>query len=136
MRSVTLLASIVLGAVGSSRADDPIPAGRLGHSLGTYLKIEGVRVLEGKVGTQTLLVDTVNGKLLDEPLAVWIDNVVALPKEGRCVLRGYESGRMIGLPPEVAKAENLPTPQAAWQFFRYFVMTSSVQPPDLAKTDE
>ncbi len=112
-----------------------IPPGRLGYSLGTYLTIEGVRMEEGKVGTRTLRVDTVNGRKLKEPVSVWIDNVKhpGLPSNTRCVIRGYESGRMIGIPHAVAMAENLPSPQAAWQFRRYFIMTSAVEPLSLEK---
>lgn len=112
-----------------------IPSGRLGHPLGTYLTIGGVRMERGKVGTRTLLVDTVNGQKLAEPVGVWIDNVKhpGLPKETRCVIRGYESGEMIGVPFAVAEAENIPVPQAAWQFRRYFIMTSVVEPESLEK---
>ncbi|MHC4406997.1 MAG: hypothetical protein ACYTG0_45875 [Planctomycetota bacterium] len=117
----------------SAHTESGIPKGRLGHPLGTYLKIEGVRAEAGKVGTQTLLVDTVNGNKLDQPIGIWIENVPALPKGERCIIRGYESGKMIGIPYEVAKAENLPIPQAAWQFYRYFIMTSVVQPEGLDK---
>ena len=38
---------------------------------------------------------------------------------------------MIGLPREVAEKENIPLPQAVWQFYRYFVVTSVVEPKDL-----
>lgn len=112
-----------------------IPSGRLGHPLGTYLTIEGVRMEKGKVGTRTLLVDTVNGQKLTEPVGVSIDNVKhpGLPKGTRCVIRGYESGEMIGVPFAVAKAENIPLPQAAWQFRRYFIMTSVIEPKSLAR---
>lgn len=118
----------------SVHAHDDIPKGRLGHPLGTYLTIEGVRAEAGKVGTRTLLVDTINGKKLDRPIGIWIDNVASLPKGERCIFRGYESGKMIGVPDEVARAENLPPPQAAWQFCRYFIMTSVVQPEGLDRS--
>lgn len=93
--------------------------------------------MEGaKVGTQTLLVDTVNGQRLAEPVDVWIENVKppGLPKGTRCVIRGYESGRMIGVPPGLEKAENLHgDSQAGWQFLRYFIITSVVEPKTLEK---
>ncbi len=119
----------------SQIGSDAIHAGRLGYPLGTYLTIEGVRMEEGKVGTRTLLVDTINGQKLTEPIGVWIDNVKdpGLPRGTRCVVRGYESGRMIGLPDAVAKAENLPVPQAKWQFRKYFIMTSVIEPKTLEK---
>lgn len=108
-----------------------IPEGRLGFPLGKYLEIEGVRAEEGKVGVKTLLVTRVQERKLDEPIGVWVDNVAALPKGTTVVLRGYESGKMIGLPREVAEKENLPIQQAAWQFYRYFIVTSVVSPKDL-----
>jgi hypothetical protein len=109
------------------------PSGRLGYPLGKYLTIEGVRAERGKVGAKSLLVDTVNGQDVSPPIGLWIDNVDGLPARTRCVLNGYESGKMIGLPREVAEKENIPFPQAAWQFYRYFIVTSVVEPKDLKK---
>ena len=40
---------------------------------------------------------------------------------------------MIGVPLEVAEEENIPLPRAAWQFFRYVIVTSVVEPKDLKK---
>jgi len=134
MRTLAALA-MLCSLQFTAYADNDIPQGRLGHPLGTYLTIEGVRAETGKVGVQTLLVDTINGKKLDQPVGIWIDNV-ELPEGQRCIIRGYESGKMIGLPFEVAKAENIPLPQAGWQFFRYFMMTSAVQPQGLSKKPE
>ena len=115
-----------------------MPYGILGRPLGSYLTIEGVRDANPyvKVGVCTLVVDSVNGKKLDKPVGIWVDNVVALPEAKRCKLRGYESGRIIGAPPaafEAAKEEGktfLP-PQAGWQFEHYFIVLSVVQPKDL-----
>ncbi|TAL27014.1 MAG: hypothetical protein EPN94_02145 [Nitrospirae bacterium] len=113
-----------------------IPMGKLGYPLGTYLTIEGigVRAEKGKkVGVRTLLVDTVNGKKLESPvsISIEIENVDVLPKATRCILRGYESGKMIGVPFEVARKEQVPMPAAMWQFFRYFIVTSVVEPKEL-----
>src|SRR2546425_5049390 len=74
------------------------PGGVLGDQLGEYLTVEGVRAEGGKVGTRTLLVDTVGGKKLAKPVPVWVHNL-DLPAKQRCVLKGYESGEMIGTPP-------------------------------------
>lgn len=107
-------------------AGTPVPntmrEGQLGHPLGRYLTVEGTMETRGKVGTSTLLVDTVDGRRLDAPVAIWVDN--AELHEGRVVLKGYESGRYIGVPPEVARATGR-HPQAAWQFQRYFIATSA-----------
>jgi hypothetical protein len=120
-------------ATSEPRASErcPIRSGLLGHPLGSYLTIEGVRQKAGKVGVRTLLVDTVNGRRLNTPTSIWIDNVQELPSDQRCVLRGYETGRMIGLPREVAEAEGLPLPQTVFQFWRYFLVTSVVKPASL-----
>ncbi|MDO9542185.1 MAG: hypothetical protein Q7J98_07675 [Kiritimatiellia bacterium] len=111
------------------------PMGNLGYRVGTYLQIEGVREENGKAGTQTLRVDTINGEKISTLVSIWIENVKggALPSGKRCVIRGYESARMIGLPNAVAKAENLPLRQALWQMQRYFIVTSVVEPKELEK---
>lgn len=124
---------VLVACVLSAHADDGIPKGRLAHPLGTYLKIEGVRAESGKVGSQTLLVDTINGNKLDQPIGIWIDNVSSLPKGERCIIKGYETGTMIGTPPAVIQAareagRDIALPQAGWQFYRFFIMISSVQP--------
>ena len=112
----------------------PIPMGKLGHPIGTYLKIEGVRVEKGKVGVNTLAVDKVNGKKLDQPIGVWIDNVDALPKGKRCVLAGYESGKWIGTPPDVIKnIGNIAVAQAPWHFDRFFLVIIAEEPKELNK---
>jgi hypothetical protein len=120
----------------SVHAHEDIPKGRLGHPLGTYLTIEGVRfgvdkIGKAKIDAHTLLVDTINGKKLDRPIAISIETSGSLPMRERCVFRGYESGRMVGVPFEVARAENLPVPAAVWHFHRYFIITSVVQPAGL-----
>jgi hypothetical protein len=143
-KTLLALAEEIRGRKLSGGSDIPaspsgfqIPAGRLGFPLGSYLTIEGARAERGKVGTSSLLVDTINGVKLAEPVGIWIDNLKSpgLPEKTRCVLRGYESGRMIGLPDEVveAEAEKLLIPQAAWQFLRYFIVTSIVEPQTLEK---
>lgn len=93
------------------------PVGTLGYRIGSYLTIEGVRAEQGKAGARTLLVDTISGCKLDEPLTIWIENV-ALPPGERCVLKGYETGRWIGTPEEVIRATGAAAPQAPWQFPR------------------
>lgn len=109
----------------SARSNASSIQGRLGHPLGTYLTIEGMRSEHGKTGVRTLAVETVNGKSLPEPVGIWIENVAELPEGTRVVLKGYESGRMIGIPPEVmAKEPRVNGSQASWQFQTYFLVTS------------
>ena len=117
-----------------------VPLGLLGRPLGEYLTIEGVRY-EPKPAlmldtSRTLLVDTVNGKKLPKPIQVHVATVRVLPQEGRCVLKGYESGRMRGTPPaafKAAKEAGKPIEPGTlvwgWQF--HFVATSAVSPSGL-----
>jgi hypothetical protein len=68
------------------------------------------------------LQDQVGAFTLKQPVQIWIENV-ELPPEGRCVLKGYESGRWIGIPWEVEQATGFEF-QALWQFQFYFLATS------------
>ncbi len=77
--------------------------GRLGYPLGTYLTVEGIREEKGKVGTNTLLVEDVNVKKLDTPVSITAENISVVPVKERCIFRGYESGKMIGIPRERRK---------------------------------
>ncbi len=77
-----------------------------------------------------------NGKKLDSPVDIAVDNVDSLPKNARCIFRGYEMGRMIGTPPAVEQAakeegREVTRPQAGWKFYRYFVVIKVVEPKDL-----
>ena len=138
VKKLTVL--FVVSIVGVCMADKPPfplghktvepPAGRLGYRIGSYLTIEGTREEDGKVGVNTLRVDTIDGYRLDKPIDIWIDNVT-LPSRERCVLKGYETGRWIGVPDEVLRATESPHPQAVWQFQFYFLATSVEQPKSL-----
>ena len=137
MRGSTIAAAFLLLAHGCAsdppQQPDGSPQGRLGHLLGTFLKIEGVRAEKGKVGDQHLIVDRVNETELPNPEVIWIEDL-DLPPSVRCEISGYETGRWIGLPPDVGTAEGLPPHQAEWQFYRYFVPTSVQAPQELAET--
>ncbi len=106
------------------------PIGILGYRIGSYLTVEGIRAETGKGGIRTLLVDTINGYKLDEPVGIGIENV-DLPSHERCVIKGYETGRWIGTPDEVLRATGTPPPQAGWKFQFYFLATSVEQPKNL-----
>ncbi len=108
----------------------PAPEGMLGYRIGTYLTIEGVRDDSGKTGQRTLAVDTINGFTLPAPVSIWVENVV-LPKGERCTLKGYETGRWIGVPDEVVKVGAKDVQQAAWQFRFTFIATSAEKPAGL-----
>lgn len=107
------------------------PLGRLGHPLGTWLHLECVRDTNGKAGPHDVLVDRVDGRVCEPPIAMHLDNL-AVPSGERILLAGYETGRWIGMPDAVAKAEGLPLTQAAWQFAPVFVVTSVQAPESLA----
>jgi hypothetical protein len=113
-----------------------VPIGSLGHPLGAYLTIDGARLDGPKRGVSTLLAEAVNGERLAQPVVIWVDNV-DLPAGQRCRIKGYETARMIGMPPARIAAEreqgrDAPEPQAAWQVNLYFVALSVVTPPGLA----
>lgn len=127
-----LFLGLAMVACADMREQVTVPMGLLGHRIGTYLEIEGTRLERGKVGHQTLLVDRVGNSRLDRPVGIWIENL-PLPTGVRCVVRGYETGRWIGLPPEVERAESMPPRQAGWQFQRFFVPTSVLAPPSLVE---
>lgn len=123
--------AVLIGCTATPQADStPAPLGRLGHRLGTYLHIEGIRSEQSKSGSSTLIVDRVNGAECNPPVHIWLDNL-SLPTSEHCAISGYESGRWIGLPPAVREAEGLPERQAAWQFQVYFVVTSVQEPSTL-----
>ncbi len=136
MKNVSLIIALLSLCLNAAFAEDGVPAGKLGHPLGTYLRIEGVRAEQNMWGVP-LRVDNINGKKLEKPVEVWVSNV-DLPKDERCILRGYETGSMIGTPPaviEAAKEEgrDVTLTQAGWQFHRVFIVLSVIQPKNLKK---
>ena len=122
------------------------PGGVLGDRLGEYLTIEGAGVEGGKVETGSLVVDTVNGKKLDKPVTVLVRGLdypamttrsINLPAKQRYVLKGYESGEMIGTPSgllDAAKEQgrtDVLLSQAVWRWRPYFVARIAVEPKGL-----
>ena len=145
---VRLVLILVLShaAVSALSAAEPLPlkprlpSGYLTAQLGAYVTVEGVLYDGGgKVESNSLVVDTVNGKKLDKPLLIVLKNV-RLPAKTRCVLKGYELGEMIGRPPaeyelyrELGKdtkelAERDATP---WRWRPYFVPMIATEPKGL-----
>jgi len=111
---------------------EPIPMGRLGHPIGTYLRIEGVR--EPSKNPSSYRIDKVNGRPLDEPIGVWIENL-ALPRPDlsvRCVINGYERIEWIGEPSQASRAEGRMESQIPFQKVSRFHATSIVQPQGLS----
>ncbi len=115
------------------------PVGYLG-ALGTFRTIEGVLYDgRGKVESNTLVVEVVDGKRLDKPIHILVKNA-KIPAKVRCVLKGYELGEMVGRPPaEYALTKELgrdPNELAkrdatAWRWRPYFVPMIATDPPDL-----
>lgn len=112
------------------------PTGHLGR-LGAYRTIEGVLYDgRGKMESNTLVVDVVDGKRLDKPIHILVKNA-RIPAKIRCVLKGYELGEMIGRPPaEYALTKELgrdPDELArrdatAWRWRPYFVPLIATNP--------
>ena len=92
--------SLWIGAVSKGSAQD-LPKGRTGLPIGSYLTIEGVR---DDSKHYNFKVDTVNGKKLDRPLFLSVEDS-RLASNGRQVLKGYETIQMIGTPPAFHEAE-------------------------------
>jgi hypothetical protein len=164
MKNVLALALLILGpspvyADPNAPANRPrnsilhppdVPIGSLGFPLGSYLKLEGRREDGGMAGDQTLLIETINGKRLGNRSVIWVENVRLPPPQFRCVLRGYETVRMIGDPPALEQAEkeagenvglvqrgfqsdlNVRFVQPGWQVEPYFVALFPVAIEDVA----
>ena len=108
--------------------------GDLNKPLGTYLTIEGVRPERGGMRNNPLEVDTIDGKKLDKPVIVDVRGTQQLPKEGRIVLRGYETGAMAGIPLDpLVKYDNDNLPQAIYHFALMFTATEIKQPATLER---
>lgn len=112
------------------------PTGRLSDRLGELITIEGMLPADAKAkkgGTTSLRVDTVDGVKLKEPRGIDITGF-QIPPNRRCVLKGYETGSMIGTPPAVLEAakelgrEPPGVSQAAYQWYTHFVVLIVVEP--------
>lgn len=137
IRQLILISSLLLSYPAYGEANPAFFSalnGSLGFPFGTYHTIEGWRCDTGKVGTRTLIVDTIDGKPLEKNIHIWIENISnpGLPANERIVLKGYESGKFVGtpdLPPE--ENEKWTMSQLAFQFSFYFVPTTIVSPRGL-----
>ncbi|MDA1055896.1 MAG: hypothetical protein O3C40_36380 [Planctomycetota bacterium] len=113
------------------------PTGHLGW-LGTYRTIGGVLYDGGgKVESNTLVVDVVDGKRLDKPIHILVKNT-RIPAKVRCVLKGYELGEMIGRPPaeyaltkELGGDPNELATATVWRWRPYFVPLIATEPKGL-----
>jgi hypothetical protein len=103
--------------------------GQLGKPLGSFVTIEGTVPQNPRMKVAyPLTVDTVDGVKLTEPVVVET-NVKALPATGRCVLRGYESGGMVGEP--VREDGKTSGAQAVFHFAVWFKATEVKAPASL-----
>ena len=139
--SITLICLVA----GCQRVDTPQsrdgtnfarkPIGRLTDNLGELITIEGIQTEEDRRSKSgpLLSVDTVNGVNLKKPRSIEISGF-EIPPDVRCVLRGYETGCMIGQPnAEIQAAEELgQEPEylpLAYQWSTRFVVLIVVEPP-------
>jgi hypothetical protein len=125
----------------AARAQDGTPTGSLGQPLGDYLTIEGITPDQDfKVGS-FLWVRKVNGKALPEEVGIPIQDFdsSAFPRRTRCILKGYETGRMVGQPPAVIAAAKEagkpppPGPPVPWHFSHHFVVLKVITPDERQK---
>lgn len=113
------------------------PGGFLKNGLGVYVTIEGVLYSgEGKVESNSLVVDTVDGNKLEEPILILIKHV-RIPENVRCVLKGYELGAMIGNLPAFRQAAEeggkryVESSASPWGWRPYFIPLIAVKPKGL-----
>jgi len=97
--------------------------GRLAQPLGTFMTISGVAEREAMQG-KPLLVDTINGVKMTEPIRVAVEDVKGWSVGTRYTLRGYESYGMRGTAedPQEIKADT-PRGQQPLQLGSWFVVT-------------
>ncbi len=82
------------------------PSGMLTDAIGQLITVEGMMpddAIGKKNGSARFRVDTVNGVRLENPRRVRVQGM-EIPRNIRCVLKGYETGEMVGTPPAVAQA--------------------------------
>ena len=119
-----------------------VPGGHFSDQVGTFHTIEGVKY-DGPLDPKTyvLIVDTVDGIKLDLTIGVTIKNV-CLPDRVRCILQGYESGQMYGVPPaeyalvksgaDFAKLQQeIRNGHNYWHWIPHFIALNVVEPQSL-----
>ena len=82
------------------------PSGMLTDAIGQLITIEGLSPDDAKLkknGSARFQVDTVNGVKLEKPRKVRVGGL-EIPRNIRCILKGYETGKMVGTPPAVTQA--------------------------------
>lgn len=127
-------------------ADVRQPGGRLSDQIGVYRTIEGVRPAgPGKFETGTLLVDMVDGERLEKPIPLLVrggvivnhnlqEITLRLPADQHFVLKGFETGEMVGVPPAIMIAAReqgwteVPMSSRGWHWRPYFVALMVVEP--------
>lgn len=133
---IPAILTLLTSSAFAQTPEDPFIAipGLLGSPFGTYHTIEGTRIDFTFSGTRTLQVDTIDGKKLDKPIQIWVENIAqpGLPEKTRVILKGYESGRFTGSPrmPK-EEEEKWGAQQVFFHFHRFFVPTTIVEPQDL-----
>lgn len=99
-----------LSAVQYSNLGDRVKIiGHFGIPIGQYIIIEGKRSKTDNLATtsNTLSVEKLNGKTLKIPADIKLDDIDSLNEGVVYVLKGYETGGMIGIPPpnEIARRQ-------------------------------
>jgi len=126
-------ASITEQEKNAPTKETSVPVGILGYPLGSYLTIEGEGYHDRK-GPDSLVVEMVNGKKLETPIRISVGKIKppGFLKGQRYIIRGYESGGMIGSMDAFYKHEDLNyRPKPGWFFNSGFIATSVAQPKSL-----
>jgi hypothetical protein len=142
-----LIAETMAGCAGTPAVDSHgmplvnvetgmVPNGPLGVPLGQLVELAGTRIDGPKSGTGSLNVQAIDGRPVVSPTSVWIEGV-DLPKNIRCVIRGYETIETHGEPPayeQLARLHGWSAPsqvQAGWEIYCKFVPLEAVEPKTL-----
>ncbi len=117
----------------SPRHQIKTPVGLLGYRLGKLITIEGYRATGPRRVTHTLMVDTIEGQRLEEPLAIPVEHEQGLPINTRISVRGYETGKWVGTPDEVVNSyPERGIAQVGLHFSHSFIVVDPITPNPLA----
>ncbi len=104
--------------------------GHLGMPIGRFVIIEGERTSQKSANGHPyyLSVSKVNGEPLENSAVIQIDNLEKLPASKSYIFKGYETGKMVGVPPDVPTKKGSIHSGDVWHFDVSFVVVETVKP--------